>query len=77
MWAKFVLMTLTVNISGCAYLAQSTDDVAQGVASGVTFFCDNADVNVREQFSKMVNKHAAPNSISVHCENGYELAPAN
>ena len=73
---KFIMLALVFALTGCSLLTETVSDAAQNVGQGITFYCENTDVYVREQFNILVNAGAAPNSVTVQCANGYELHPA-
>jgi len=73
---KFIALLSIVTLQGCAILSESVTEAAHNVGEGVTFYCNNTDVYVREQFALLVNEGAAPNSITVTCVNGYRLDPS-
>ena len=68
-------LLIVTALPGCGLLSESVTEAAHNVGQGVTFYCNNTDIYVREQFATLVNEGAAPNSIAVNCVNGYRLEP--
>lgn len=71
-----ILIGAALVLPGCSLLYEGANEVAQGVGEGVTYYCENTDVYVREQFGELVNAYAQPNSVTVTCVNGYSLDTA-
>lgn len=71
---KIIVIIITaISLSGCSLIADNVDKAAKGVGRGVTWYCDNADADLRDEFARLVNESAAPNSINVTCANGFKL----
>lgn len=73
---SIVLTLIVTSLSGCSLLYNSADRGAKGIGKGVTYYCENTDEYVREQFGVLVNTYAAPNAIVITCANGYKLDSA-
>lgn len=70
---KLILAVVTVAAlgSGCSLLGDNLDKVAKGAGEAVTFYCENVTLpEVREEMRAAVNRHAAPNSLTIECAAG-------
>jgi hypothetical protein len=65
------VLALSVLASGCSLLGDNLDKVAKGAGEAVTFYCENVTLpEVREELRAAVNRHAAPNSLTIECAAG-------
>lgn len=71
-FVKLMLVdAMLVLLSGCALLHSEIDKVANTAGDLVKYYCENIpDESVRAQFREKVNAAAAPNSVTVACNNG-------
>lgn len=57
--------------SGCSLLSDNLDKAAKGAGKVVSEYCANITVEeVRAEVAAAINKHAAPNSVTITCADG-------
>ncbi len=55
-----LIVALALFATGCAILEPASDRAAARLGDGITYYCENVDASMREQFRARVNAHAAP-----------------
>lgn len=54
-------------LTGCGTFFSTADKAAKKIGTGIRYYCDSTDRDVRLLFRERVNYYAAPNEITVTC----------
>lgn len=74
-----IVLACCVSVSGCfsGILKEPSEKVAQNVAKGLVFYCQNTAEEFRKPFRERVNALADPYTIAADCDPTDNTGPAS